>query len=154
MATGSATSLIGLVGAKTTFGVWASLVVVLITVVMLTIGWRLAVRKRYAAHRWVQTIAVCLDLVVVIDWMIRSFVLYVLPNIPAQLGHGSYGVTTLHAVVAACAVVLGVFVVLRGNELVPRGWRFQNYKPYMRTAYVLYLLAALTGLAVFIVAYG
>ncbi len=150
----SAWSVFGLVGAKTTFGVWLSLVVVLLAMAMLTVGWRLAVRKRYEAHRWTQTTAVCVNLVVVIFWMIRSLVLYVLPKIPAQLGHGSYGITTVHAVVAAVAVVLGVFVVLRGNELVPRAWRFKNYKRWMRTSYALYLVAALTGLGVFIVAYG
>src|ERR1035437_2726657 len=98
MVAASPWSVLGLVGAKTTFGVWLSLTVVLVAMAMLTVGWRLAVQKRYEAHRRVQTIAVCLNLVVVIAWMIRSLVLYVIPNIPAHLGHGSYGITTVHAV--------------------------------------------------------
>ena len=52
--------------------------------------------------------------------MIRSFVLNVLPQIPAKLGQSAYAVATVHAVVGVIGVVLGVFVVLRGNELVPQ----------------------------------
>jgi len=53
-------------------GADVSLALTLLATAMLTIGWRLAVRRRYQAHRWVQTTAVVLNAVVVVVWMIRS----------------------------------------------------------------------------------
>jgi uncharacterized membrane protein len=44
--------------------------------------------------------------------------------------------------------------VLRGNELVPRRLRFTDYKRFMRASYGLYLLGTLTGVILFVVAYG
>ncbi|MGZ4199023.1 MAG: DUF420 domain-containing protein [Thermoleophilia bacterium] len=144
----------GLLAAKAPFGADVSLVLTVLAAVLLTIGWRLAVQRRYEAHRWVQTAAVVLNAIVVAAWMIRSFVLYVLPVIPAKLDQRSYAVATVHALVGALGVVLGVFVVLRGNELVPARLRFKDYRLFMRSSYALYLLATLTGAILFVVAYG
>lgn len=85
--------------------------------------------------------------------MIYSFVVHILPGIPAKLLEGSYGVTTLHAFVGMLGLVLGIFVVLRGNELVPQGLRFMKYKPFMRTSYALYMLATFIGVIVYIEAF-
>ena len=143
----------GFLGGNGTLGADISLVVSLLAAVLFTIGWRLAARKRFEAHRWVQTGAACLNAVLVLVWMIRSFVLYILPGIPGSFGHGSYAVSTVHAVVGAFGMLLGLFVVLRGNGLVPRGLRFSNYKLFMRSSYVLYMLGTLTGVIVYYVVY-
>jgi uncharacterized membrane protein YozB (DUF420 family) len=135
------------------FGATASLVLTVIAAVMFTIGWRLALSGRYEAHRWVQTVAACLNAAVVLVWMIRSFVLYVVPAIPGKLDQSSYAVATVHAATGIIGVAFGVFVVLRGNELLPSAVRFANYKPYMRGAYALYLLGTLTGVILYVVAY-
>jgi hypothetical protein len=55
--------------------------------------------------------------------------------------------------VGAIGLVLGTFVVLRGNELVPKALRFSNYKLFMRTSYVLYMLATLLGVIVYVLAF-
>ena len=39
----------------------------------------------------------------------------------------------------------GNFVVLRGHKLVPQRLRFNNYVPFMRMAYGLYLATTLLG---------
>ena len=143
----------GVLGTKAPFGTKASLIAMVLAAVLFTIGWRLAVRKQYDAHRWVQTVAVCLNASLVLAWMIRYFVLYVVPEIPARLGEASYAVTTVHAVVGAIGLVLGVFVALRGNELVPSGLRFTNYKLFMRSSYALYMLGTLLGVIVYIIIY-
>jgi uncharacterized membrane protein YozB (DUF420 family) len=143
-----------LLGTTAPLGADVSLLLTVVAAVLFTIGWRLAVHRRYEAHRWVQTTAVGLNAVVVAAWMIRSFVLYVLPVIPAKLDQRSYAVATVHALVGVIGVVLGVFVVLRGNELVPQRLRFKDYKPFMRSSYALYLLGTLTGVILFVVAYG
>jgi uncharacterized membrane protein YozB (DUF420 family) len=142
-----------LTAVTTPFGANLSLVVMLVAAVLFTIGWRLAVGKRFEAHRWVMTIAVCLNAVLVIAWMVRSFVLYVAPELPAKLGQAAYGITTVHAVVGAIGLVLGVFVALRGNGLVPKALRFTNYKAFMRAAYAVYLLATVLGVLVYVNTY-
>ena len=130
-----------------------SLAAMVLAAILLTVGAWLAVGKRYEAHRWVQTGAVCLNAVPVLAWMIRAFVRWVLPGLGANIGKTPYAVTTLHAVVGAIGVVLGVFVMLRGNELVPKRLRFTGYKPWMRASYALYVLGTLTGVITYLVVY-
>jgi len=139
--------------AGATLGANLSLILVLISALMLTAGWRLAARKRFEAHRWVQTIAVCLNAAVVLVWMVRSLIQNVLPEIPARLGQSSYAIATSHAVIGVMGVALGVFVVLGASELVPRSLRFHDYKLYMRTSYAVYMLGTLTGVLLYVVAY-
>jgi uncharacterized membrane protein YozB (DUF420 family) len=131
-----------------------SLVVVLVAAALLTVGWRLAVRGRIEAHRWAQTVAACLNAALVVAWMIRSFVVNVWPELPARLGQTSYATATAHAVTGVIGVGLGSFVVLRANSLVPERLAFHDYKLFMRTSYGLYLLATLTGVVLYVVAYG
>ncbi len=131
-----------------------SLIVMLAAAVMFTIGWGLVRRGRVQAHRWVQTAAVCLNASLVILWMIRFFYLYVAPALPGDLTKKTYAVTTVHAAVGAVGLVLGVFVALRGNELVPRALKFRDYKPWMRTSYAVYMLATALGVAVYFIVYG
>ena len=69
------------------------------------------------------------------------------------MNEGDYAVTTIHALVGMVGMVLGVFIVLRGNKLVPKALQFKNYKLFMRTSYVIYLLATLLGLIVYILVY-
>ena len=135
----------GFLGTKAQFGSDATLVLILITAVLFTIGWRLAVGKRYQAHRWVQTLSAALNAIVVVSVMIGSFLTHIFPGIPAKLLQGSYGVTTVHA-----------FVGLRGNKLVPHALRFANYKASMRVSYALCLAATLIGGVVYVAvfAYG
>ena len=143
----------GLFGLTTPFGANLSLVVMLVAAVVFTIGWRLAVKKQYGRHRWVMTVAVCLNASLVLGWMVRYFVLYVVPEIPARLGQATYAVTTVHAAVGAIGLCLGVFVALRGNGLVPKALRFNDYKLFMRTSYALYMLGTLLGVVVYILVY-
>jgi uncharacterized membrane protein YozB (DUF420 family) len=124
-----------------------------VTAVLFTLGWRLAVQKRYQAHRWVQTITACLNAIVILSTMISSFMINILPGIPGKLNQGSYAVTTIHSLAGMIGLVLGKFVVLRGNELVPKGLRFANYKLFMRTSYALYSLVTLLGVVVYAVVF-
>jgi hypothetical protein len=41
--------------------------------------------------------------------------------------------------------------MLRGNNLVPGFLRFSNYKGFMRVSYGLYMLAAISGIVVYLV---
>lgn len=130
-----------------------TLILILATAVLLTIGWQLAVHKHYTAHRWVQTAAVALNAGVVLFFMVTSFAIHIFPGLPAKLNEGAYGITTLHAFVGVLAVGLGVFVALRGNGLVPKALRFTNYKLFMRTAYGFYMIATLGGVGLYLALY-
>ena len=145
---------LGAMTTKAPRGAAISLVLIVVAAILFTVGWRLAMRRRYEAHRWVQTVAACLNAGVVLVWMIRSFTVNVVPQIPAKLNERAYAVATTHALVGVIGLVFGMFVMLRGNELVPQRLRFKNYKPYMRGAYALYLLGTVTGVILYVVAYG
>jgi uncharacterized membrane protein YozB (DUF420 family) len=130
-----------------------SLILILFSAALFTIGWRLAVRRNFETHRWVQTAAAILNTIVVLVVMIASFIIYILPGIPEKLLEGTYGVTTVHAFIGALGLLLGVFVVLRANGLMPKSLRFKNYKLFMRTSYWLYMLATLIGVIVYVAVY-
>jgi uncharacterized membrane protein YozB (DUF420 family) len=140
----------GFLGTSATFLSDITLLIILSTAVMFTIGWRLAVHRRTRAHRRLQTAAVTINTVVVMGTMISSYWIYILPGIPNKLGEGSYALTTFHGLVGFASLVMGVFVVLRGYNLVPKKLRFRNYKFFMRTTYILYMLATLLGVIVYV----
>ena len=85
--------------------------------------------------------------------MVTSFIIHILPGIPAKLGQGDYAVTSLHAIIGAIGLIFGIFVALRGNGLVPKILQFSNYKLFMRWAYALYMLATLGGVVIYIIVY-
>lgn len=143
----------GFLGTKATFGPDLALVLILISSTLFTIGWQLAVHKHYDIHRWVQTWAAIVNASVVLVVMVGSFVGFTMPKIPSQFAHLPIWVTTVHACVGIITFLLGMFVVLRANKLVPQALRFTNYKLFMRTAYALYMFATLIGIAVYLVTY-
>ena len=143
----------GFLGTHAPFISDLSLILILLTAIMFTIGWQLARHRHYQAHRWVQTVTAAINAIVVLCVMINSYVTHILPGIPAKLLEGDYGVTTVHAVVGTIGLLLGVFVVLRGNGLVPKALRFKNYKMFMRISYAFYMLATLLGVIVYILAF-
>ena len=130
-----------------------SLILILLTAILFTIGWQLARHKHYEAHRWVQTVTACLNALVVITVMINSYITHILPGIPGKLQQGDYAVTTVHAIVGMIGLLLGIFVVLRANQLVPKSLRFKKYKPFMRTSYALYMTATFLGVIVYLLAF-
>ena len=144
----------GIFGTKAYLYSDITLILILVSALLFTIGWRLAVRKRYQAHRWVQTTAVILNTLTVLIVMVMSFSTNITPGIPHKLNEAAYVVPTVHACVGIITLVLGVFVALRGNNLVPKALRFSNYKLFMRTSYALYMLATLGGVIVYIVLYA
>jgi uncharacterized membrane protein YozB (DUF420 family) len=144
----------GFLGTNGSVGADLALLVMLVAFVMLTVGVLLARTGRFAAHRWVQTIAVCLNAIPVVVWMIRSYWLYVRPGLPGNLSKSVDALTTAHAVAGLIGVVLGLFVVIRANQLTARGESVGRYKVWMRAAYVVYLLATVLGIWVYTKLYG
>jgi uncharacterized membrane protein YozB (DUF420 family) len=144
----------GFLGTHGSIGADLTIVVMLVAFVMLTIGVVLARTRRYAAHRWVQTAAVCLNAIPVVVWMIRSYWLYVRPGLPGNLSKSIDTLTTAHAVVGLIGVALGLFVMIRASQLTARGESVSRYKGWMRAAYIVYLLGTVLGVWVYLALYG
>ena len=143
----------GFLGTRATFGPDIGLVLVIGSAVLFTVGWRLAVNRHYRIHRWVQTSAATINAAAVLAIMVGSFWGFVLPRIQVTIHQPVTLITTIHAAIGAITFLLGVYVVLSANKLVPRAWRFSNYKLFMRTAYALYMLSTLIGIAVYVATY-
>lgn len=143
----------GIFGTKASLQSDLTLVLILASAVLFTIGWQLAVRKRYQAHRWVQTTAAILNALVVLSVMVGAFIKNIAPGIPGKLSEAAYLVPSMHAAIGAIGLTFGIIVDLRGNNLAPKFLQFRNYKPFMRTSYGLYMLATLVGVVVYLVLY-
>jgi plastocyanin len=131
----------------TTAPLYADLTLVLSIAVALTltVGMVLAIRKRYTAHRWVQTAAVSLNVILVLAVMIGSFLRSAAPGLPERIGEPYFYAAVGHGLAGLIAFVFGTFVMLRGNGLVPKALKFKNYKLFMRSAYGLYMVATALG---------
>ncbi len=57
----------------------------------------------------------------VIFWMIRSFRLFILPDLPGNLSESVDALTTVHAVAGLIGMVIGLFVMIRANQLDGKG---------------------------------
>ncbi len=143
----------GFLGTHAPFQSDLSLLLILVSIVLFTIGWQLRIHGHPKAHCPIQAGAAVMNILAVAAVMIPSFIIHILPGIPAMLGTGDYAFTTVHAVIGAAASLLGVFVVLRAYNLVPARLRFKNYKLFMRTSYLLYATAALLGVIEYLLVY-
>ncbi len=59
-----------------------SLILGILVALTLTLGMIMAIRKRYEAHRWIQTVAVTLNILQVLTIMVGSFFKSAAPGIP------------------------------------------------------------------------
>ena len=139
----------GFFGTAANFAADVTLLLSIVVALALTAGVVMALRKRYETHRWIQTSAVALNVILVLWFMILPYRDFILPGIPEQLDERFYWVTTLHAFVGFFAFTLGTFVVLRANGLMIEPLKFRNYKLFMRTSYGLYMLTTLLGIWVY-----
>jgi uncharacterized membrane protein YozB (DUF420 family) len=142
------------VAATASTGAVVTLVVIIVTAGLFTYGVWLAAHEKFTAHGRVQTIAFVLNTALVLAWMVRSFVRFILPDIPANLGQRSYAVTTVHAFVGLIGMLLGLYVVLLGWGKLPASLKAASFRPYMRTSYVIYMLATVGGVVVYVLLYG
>lgn len=144
----------GFLGTPASLGADLSLVVATLAAVLVTIGWRLAVNKRFAAHRSVQISATVLNALVAVFWMIGSFRRYVVPELPGNLADPPFALTAVHATVGTIGLLLGGLIILRYSFLSPPQLRRVNAKTVMRTAFILYLLSWVLGVGVYVWLYA
>ena len=142
----------GFLGTEASLGADIALVGSIIVALLFTAGAWLALRGRYEAHRWVQTTGAIVNVLLVLGIMIPAL-LSVDSAENVDLPPSAFLYMSGHEFVGAVALIFGLFVVLRGNNLVPERLKFRNYKPYMRWAYGLYIAATLIGIVVYLVLY-
>jgi len=144
----------GFLTGSSSLGADVSLLVSAAGIGLLTAGVVLVRRRRYEAHRWLQTSGVILNAILVAVWMVRSLRLYILPGVPGSLSQHGHALAAAHAVVGIAGVALGVFLVVRANQLTRRGESVSRYRTTMRAAYFVYLAAFALGLWLYMVTYG
>lgn len=140
----------GFLGTSANFAADMTLMLGILVGILLTLGVVMAIKQKYQVHRWLQTTAATLNAILVIWLMVLPFRDFVVPGIPQQLNERFYYVTALHGLIGFCALTFGLFVTLRGNGVMIKPLRFNNYKLFMRIAYTLYMLATLIGIWVYI----
>jgi uncharacterized membrane protein YozB (DUF420 family) len=140
----------GFLGTNANWTADMTLIVMLSIAALFTIGFALARAEKYTIHRWVQTTGAVLNLIMVLWLMVLPFYGFVIRDSGGPRPGIFYAVTAVHAVIGLSAVLFGMFVVLRGNNLMIESLRFNNYKPIMRIAYALYMLATLVGVWVYV----
>ncbi len=140
----------GILGTRANLAADITLILGIIVASLFTIGFVLARRKNYGAHRWCQTGAAALNAILVLWLMVLPFRDFVVLDKGGPRLSLFYVITTIHATIGAVALLFGVFVVLRGNELMIKPLKFRNYKFFMRLAYTLYIAATLMGIIVYL----
>jgi len=86
--------------------------------------------------------------------MFPSFRDQVQSQIPGGLHDRYYLVATVHATLGITAQLLGLYIIaVAGTSLIPKRFRFDNYKPWMRSELALWWIIVFIGIAVYYVWY-
>ena len=113
-------------------------------------GARLARKGRFRQHAWCQSAIVLLNLAVVALTMIPSFLVHVLPKVPAKLGKAYYALATTHAAIGTVTELAGLYILLSaGTSVLPEKCRITKYKVWMRAVLALWWVVLLLGLATY-----
>lgn len=114
-------------------------------------GARLARLGRFRQHVWCQSIIVLTNLVVILLSMVPSFSVQVYPRIPAKLGKSYYALATTHAVLGSVTELAALYILLAaGTDVLPKRFRIEGYKVWMRSVVVLWWAVLLLGVATYI----
>ncbi len=123
-------------------------------VLLLTLGAVMARRQRYRAHGWLQSAMLVANGILIVWIMGPSFHRQLLPDFWGNFRTGHYAIAAIHSIVGGVAVLAATYVVLAaGTPVLPQKLRFKSYKPWMRTAFVLWWIAFLLGVATYLLWY-
>jgi uncharacterized membrane protein YozB (DUF420 family) len=141
-------------------GTWAGLgadINLLIQIAMgiaLLAGTWLARAKRYRAHGACQSAVLILNLFLIASVMWPAFHQQVLPKIPARLNKAHFAVAAAHGTLGVAAEIFGLYIALvAGTNLVPKSWRIQRWRLWMRVELALWWIALAAGIATYFVWY-
>ena len=144
----------GFLGTGATFYADLNLVIQILMGLALLAGMFLARSKQFEAHKYCQSSVMLLNLVMIALIMLPSFRRQVAPQIPARLNDSYYAVAAIHAGLGTLAELLGLYIVLvAATNLIPERFRFERYKPWMRTELTLWWVVVLLGLGTYYIWY-
>ena len=133
-----------------TFEADVNLVVQLVMGMALVAGVVLAKQQHYRAHGICQTTVMLLNLLMIGIVMWPSFRRQVNPMFPRVLHRSYYAAPMVHAALGITAELLGLYVVLvAGTNVLPEWLRFRNWKRWMRTEFVLWLIVVISGMGTY-----
>jgi uncharacterized membrane protein YozB (DUF420 family) len=142
-------------------GTWAgfdadlNLVIQIAMGVALLGGALLARAKRYTAHGVCQAAVLILNLPMIALVMWPSLHARVLPRVARHFWKRTYLVATAHGVLGAAAEIFGIYILLvAGTEIVPKSWRIQRWKLWMRIELILWWIVLITGFGTYYVWYA
>lgn len=136
----------GFLGTGAPFAADLNLVVQLLMGAALIAGWFLAKQQRYKAHGICQTTVVLLNLLMIGLVMWPSFQQQVKPAMHKVFHKWYYQVAAMHAVLGIVAELLGLYIVIvAGTNILPQSLRVKNWKLWMRTELVLWLIVLTIG---------
>jgi hypothetical protein len=119
---------------------------------LLLAGVLLARRGFYRAHGACQSLALVVAVGLAAAWMIPALRTIFLPGLPVR--DRASVVVIVHGLLGGSVLLLGAYVVLvAGTRLVPPRFRFQRYRPWMRTLLVLWWVTIGLGLSTYWVAW-
>lgn len=95
-----------------------------------------------------------LNLFLIAFVMWPTFQFQVLPLLPGKLGRLRVALSIVHGISGAVAELVGIYILLAaGTNLLPRSWRFQRWKPWMRVELALWWIVLAAGIATYFVWY-
>ena len=139
----------GIFGTKASLFSDLNLIAQIVLLLGLSLGAVLARRGNIAAHQYNQTGWVLFNIVLTIFIMMAAYFKYVLPGLPGNLSQAFGLVSTIHAALGLLAIVCGVYLILRMNQLIPKKWRVKWWKRLMRLTLALYVLVGILGLGIY-----
>jgi uncharacterized membrane protein YozB (DUF420 family) len=123
-----------------------NLVVQLTMAGALIAGTWLAKKKCYKAHALCQTSVLLLNLGMIGLVMWPSFEQQVRPASATAFHKWYYQAAIIHAVLGTIAEVLGIYIAaVAGTTIIPERLRFTNWKWWMRTELVLWMVVLVSG---------
>jgi len=144
----------GFLGSWAGFGADINLLIQIAMGIALLAGTWLARAKRYRAHGACQSAVLILNLFLIASVMWPAFHQQVLPKIPARLNKAHFAVATAHGALGVGAEIFGLYIVLvAGTNLLPKSWRIQRWRLWMRVELALWWIALATGIATYFVWY-
>ena len=139
----------GFLGTGATFEADVNLVVQVMMAIALVAGAVLAKQQRYTAHGICQTTVLLLNSLMIGLVMWPAF-RQVNPTIPKVLHKSYYAAPMVHAGLGMTAELLGLYIVLMAcTDVLPERLRFRNWKVWMRTELVLWLVVVISGVGTY-----
>ena len=140
----------GFLGTWASFGADLNLLVQIAMGIALLAGVVLARAKRYLAHGVCQAVVLILNLPMIALVMWPSFDVRVLPRFSRHLGTRYYSVAIAHGALGILAEAFGLYILLvAGTNILPRSWRFQRWKLWMRIELALWWVVLLLGIGAY-----